>query len=58
MLESDQRRWVTTLVHLLADTEDSLDHIRKRTDEPRFQVLADFENEHRLLLAAYARVHR
>src|SRR4051794_20977872 len=56
VLEADQRRWITTLVHLLADTEATLERVRRRTDEERFQILTDFENEHRRLLAAYARV--
>ncbi len=56
VLEADHRRWTTSLVHLLADTEDTLEVLRRSNDEQTYQVLTDFENEHRRLLAAYARL--
>jgi len=56
LLEADERRWNGVLVRLLADTEDTLDLLRDRPSEDSHQVLVDFENEHRRLLAAYARL--
>jgi len=56
VLEADRRRWTTALVHLLAATEETLDDLRRGHPDDVYQIVQDFENEHRRLLAAYARL--
>ncbi|MFN8052102.1 MAG: DEAD/DEAH box helicase [Acidimicrobiales bacterium] len=56
VLDAQPRRWTTTLVYLLADTEEALESARRLPEDERYQVVSDLEREHRLLLAAYARL--
>ncbi|MBX7071469.1 MAG: DEAD/DEAH box helicase [Microthrixaceae bacterium] len=56
-LEADTQRWTRTLVHLLDDTEESLDRLRSAANpDDLHQIITDLDGEHRRLLAAYARL--
>lgn len=56
ILQADERRWTNMLIHLLEDTENTIEVLEASQDEDRFQALADFQTEHRHLISAYARL--